>query len=592
VTSSLAKEYRSGFAATYNLLCQCMVQVDGMRHNPYRVVLIGSVLGEIINSVEPGRHVDPIRESEIPLKHSVGSFSVRQIRWLALLLSLPALIPLGNALIAPLRIGKIPTGFIQYDMPYYMANGREHFDQGFQLTYGNPYAGYNTPAIYFQPHIFLLGLMQQLGLDPAVTFNCFGLLALFFAAIVAVRFYAEVVGTETTSKRIGLVCFFWGGGILTLAGLTAGLVRGHPLSSIWRYDSEGGWWMLNFGRNLVYPTEAYYHGVFLLSLLLLMRRRFGLSLACAALLCCSHPFSGLTLICVLIAYSGVELAIQSGVVNLRFMLAAILIAVLHVSYYLIWLNRFSDHRTLQTQWQIAWLYPPRTFIFALLIVGCLAIWRLARSSFQCFRDPRVRLFAVWFLVVFGLTQNNLFLARPFQPIHFAHGYDWMALFFIGASPLIASLDRLLIILTPWVRRGALTLLLGVFLLDNFAWLAKNAVHDSAALTLTTTQSATLHWLRQNLKSGDMVICQDSLISYLVSTYTPARSWQGHIFNTPSIGRRNNEVERLFREGHVLPEWNKQGVFYVSPVVWLPPTELSLERRYGNSEFVVWSSQER
>ena len=52
--------------------------------------------------------------------------------------------------------------------------------------------------------------MQQLGLDPAVTFNCFGLLALFFAALVALRFYAEVVGTETIAKRIGLVCFFLG----------------------------------------------------------------------------------------------------------------------------------------------------------------------------------------------------------------------------------------------------------------------------------------------------------------------------------------------------------------------------------------------
>ena len=350
--------------------------------------------------------------------------------------------------------------------------------------------------------------------------------------------------------------------------------------------------MLNFGRNLVYPTEAYYHGVFLLSLLFLMRRRFGLSLACAALLCSSHPFSGLTLICILTAYSGIELAIRSGAVNLRFMLAAILIAVLHVSYYLIWLNRFGDHRTLQSQWQLDWLYPPRTFIFALMIVGCLAIWRLARSSFESFRNPRVRLFAVWFLVVFGLTQNNLFLARPFQPIHFAHGYDWMALFFIGAPPLIASLDRLLIIPTPWVRRGALALLLGVFLLDNSVWLAKSAVHNGAALTLTKTRSATLQWLKQNLRAGDMVICQDSLISYLVSTYTPARSWQGHMFNTPSIGRRSYEVERLFREGRVLPEWNKQGLFYVSPVAWLPPTELALERRYGNSEFVIWSSPRR
>ena len=528
---------------------------------------------------------------EIAPQRSAGSPSAGWIRWAPLLLSLPALIPLGNALIAPYLNNRIPTGFIQYDMPYYLANGRGHFNQGFQLADGNPYAGYNTPAIYFQPHIFLLGFMQQLGLDPGVTFNCFGLLALFFAATVAVRFYVEVVGAETTAKRIGLVCFFWGGGVLTLAGLAFGLVTGHPLSSLWRYDTTWGWWMLNFGRNLVYPTEAYYHGVFLLSLLALIRRRLAVSLAFAALLSCSHPFTGLTLILVLIAYSGIELAIRSGAVSLRFMLGAILIAALHVTYYLIWLNRFADHRALQSQWQLAWLYHPTTFIPALMIVGCFAIWRLASSSFHCFRDARIRLFAVWFLVVFALTQHNV-LVRPYQPIHFAHGYDWMALFFIGASPLIATLDFLLKISRPWVRSGAIALLLGLFLLDNSTWLANCAVHNDLAVSLTKTQSAALHWLSRNLRSGDMVVCQDGLISYLVSTYTPALSWQGHFRNTPSMERRHSEVERLFGEGRVLPEWKRQGVFYVSPVAWLPPAELSLERRYGDSEYSIWASPQR
>jgi len=528
---------------------------------------------------------------EVPVPPSERSPSASWICWAAFLLPLPALIPLGGALIVPYLNNRVPTGFVEYDMPSYMAEARAFFDQGFHLTYGNPYAGYNTPAIYFQPQTMLLGFMQQLGLDPGVTFNCFGLLALFFVAAVAVRFYVEVVGAETTAKRMGLVCFFWGGGAFTLAGLGYGLVRGHSLSSLWRYDPTWGWWMLNFGRNLVYPTEAYYHGVFLLSILALIRRRLALSLACAALLSSSHPFTGLTLILILIAYSGIELAIQSGTVSLRFMLVAVLIAALHLTYYLIWLNRFSDHRIVQAQFQKAWLYPPKVFILALSIVGCLAIWRLASSSFHCFRDARIRLLAVWFLVVFALTQHNL-LIRPFQPIHFARGYDWTALFFIGAPALIATLDFLLKISRPWVRIAAITLLLGLFLLDNSAWLAKNAVHNEYLVSLTKTQSAVLHWLSRNLRPGDMVICQDSLISYLVSTYTPARSWQGHDHNTPSMERRHNEVERVFSDGRVLPEWKRQGTFYVSPAAWLPPAELSLERRYGNSEFSIWASPQR
>jgi hypothetical protein len=524
---------------------------------------------------------------EVPLPQTVRSRSASWIYWAASLLALPALIPLAGAIIVPYLQNRVATGFIEYDMPYYLANGRGNFNQGFQFLYSNPYAGYDSPAIYFQPHVFLLGWMQQFGLDPGVTMNIFGLAALFFGALVAARFYLEVVGAETTAKRIGFVCFFWGGGVLTLAGLAFCLLTRHPLSYLWKYDPTYGWWMLNFGRNLVYPTEAYYHGVFLLSLLCLMRRRLLLSLALAALLSCSHPFTGLSLILVLIVYSAIELLIRSGTVTRAFLLGAIALAVLHVSYYLVWLNRFTDHRILQTQWQKAWLYTPKTIIFALLIVGCFAIWRLAGSSLKCFRDSRIRLFAVWFLVILALTQHNLVM-RPMQPIHFAHGYDWTALFFFGAGPLIGTLDYLLKLPRPWIGRVALTLLVGLFLLDNAAWLAKTAIHNEYLVSLTKTQKDTLHWLSENLKSGDMVICEDPLISYLVTAYTPARSWQGHHTNTPLIEQRSNEVQQAFSQGRILPEWNRHGVFYVSPAAWPPPAGVLLQRRYGNNEFSIWA----
>jgi len=525
--------------------------------------------------------------AEIPQTSSRSPSSSRWLRRVALLLSLPALIPLGNAGISPLLKGRVPTGFVQYEMPYYLANGRQFFNQGFHLTYSNPYAGYNAPNIYFQPHILLLGLMQQIGLDPGVTFNVFGLLALFFAATAAARFYAEAVGAETGAKKIGFICFFWGGGMLTLFGLATVLLTGHPLSSVWKHDPGNGWWMLNFGRNLVYPTEAYYHGVFLLSLLCLMQRRFALSLGFAVLLSCSHPFTGLTLSLILIAWSAIELAIGSAAVTMRYLLGAVLIAALHVSYYLFWLNRFSEHRAVQAQWQLKWLYPPVTFIPALIIVGYFAIRRIKSTSFRCFRDSRMRLFAVWFLVVLALTQHNLVM-RPIQPIHFAHGYDWMALFFLGSGPLIALLDRLLKLSIPWVKLGAIALLLAFFLTDNAAWLGANAFHNDESLSLSVDQNGALRWLSVHLTPGDMVICQDQLISYLVSTYTPARSWQGHRRLTPDFLRRHEEVDRFFREGTVPEEWRRPGLFYASPAAWLPRPEMGLRRLYQNSYYSIWS----
>jgi hypothetical protein len=526
--------------------------------------------------------------AEIPQSGFAAPGSATRLRRIALLLSLPALIPLGNALVLPFLQGMVPTGFIQYDMPYYLANGRQFFNQGIHLTYSNPYAGYNAPAIYFQPQIFLLGLMQQVGLDPGITFNCFAVLALFFAAIAAALFYQEAIGSETTAKRLGFVFFFWGGGMLTLAGLAGVLFAGHPLSSVWKHDPGNGWWMLNFGRNLVNPMEAYYHGVFLLSLLFLIQRRLTFSLLFAAILSLSHPFTGLTLCLILIAWSAIELALRSGAVTLRFMLTAILILVLHLSYYLIWLNRFSEHRAVQAQWQLKWLYPPVTFIPALIVVGTFAIWRLSSTSLRCFRDSRIRLFAVWFLVVFALTQHNL-VVRPVQPIHFAHGYDWMALFFLGAAPLIALVDRMLKINVSWKRYGVIALLSGVFLLDNSAWLVANGIHNYEAISISAAQRDTLLWFGSHLKPGDMVISQDQFLSYLVSTYSPAKSWLGHWWVTPDYDRRRREVDGFFREGHVLDEWKRPGVFYEAPAWWSPAPGSALRRRYENSDLSVWSS---
>jgi len=258
----------------------------------------------------------------------------------------------------------------------------------------------------------------------------------------------------------------------------------------------------------------------------------------------------------------------------------------------VWLNRFSDHRSVQAQMSAvtaAWLYRPKTFIAALLLVGCLAIWRIARSRFSCFRDPRTRLFGVLFLVVFALTQHNLFM-RPMEPIHFAHGYDWVALFFIGAPVLIALLDYLLKLPRPGLRVAALTLLLGVFLLDNAAWLVKIAFHNEFLVSLSKDESGALTWLSRNVKEGDMVICADVPVSYLVSTYTPGRSWFGHEKNTPYMQQREEEAEQAFSQGIILPEWKRQGVYFVSPTNWTPPAELSLKQLYANAGFSIWAAQ--
>jgi hypothetical protein len=506
-------------------------------------------------------------------------------------MAFPALIPLARSFVDAHLQHKVATGFIFYDMAYYMAYAREQFDQGFHLTFGNPYAPYGTPAIYFQPQALVLGGLQRMGLDPGLVYNLFGLAAMFFAAWVAVRFYEEVVGVETPAKLIGLVCFFWGGGILSLAGIAAGFIEHQPiLDSILKFDISGGWWMFNFGRNLSYPVEAYYHGVFLLTLLCLIRGRLGASLALAALLSLSHPITGVELLLILVAYSALELALKSRAVTPLFLAVSIAILVFHVGYYLVFLNRFPDHRVLQSQWDVAWFYAPSTYVPALFIVGCLAAARLlgAPGPMQAMKDSRVRLFAVWFLVVFALTQHNLVI-KPMEPVHFARGYDWMALFFMGAPALLASIDRLLGIRPRQLQHAAITALVLFFLLDNLIWYASflSPGRKSQAILLTYDQKSVLDWLDRNTAPPDMVVCQDSMVSYLVSTYTRVRSWEGHAMLTPFYAQRAAEIDRAFGAGHILPEWERLRVYYVAELGnnWSPPSNTA--ELYQNGEFVVW-----
>src|SRR5579872_2136139 len=165
---------------------------------------------------------------------------------LPFLLALPAFIPVLAAAIRAWTHGLIPTGFVQYDMPCYLAEARQHFIGGFHLTYPNAYGDYGTPAIYFQPHILLLAFFQRLRLDPGVTYVLFGILMAAFAAWAAARFYRYVVGWNTTAEKIGFVIFFWGGGLIAVAGLIFGLPTGNSFSrSSLLFDPMDGWWMFN-----------------------------------------------------------------------------------------------------------------------------------------------------------------------------------------------------------------------------------------------------------------------------------------------------------------------------------------------------------
>jgi hypothetical protein len=520
---------------------------------------------------------------------SMTTATPRMPLWVPLLLSLPALIPLLWTVYHAWSQGLVPTTFVQYDEPAYVANARQHFANGFQWTYGNPYASYGTPAIYFQPQFFLLGMLQWAGVSPDLAWFLFGLGAMAFAALAAGRLYEEWVGWSSTAHKIGFVCFFWGGGVMGLGGLVFGLISHSNLTrALFSFDPAEGWWMLNFGRNLVYPQEAYYHGLFLTAIVLLLRRRFGWALATAALLSISHPFTGLSFALILAAYSALELALKSGAASRRLLLGSCALAIAHVGYYMVFLNRFADHRSLQQQYSLDWPYAFWTLVPALYIVGVLAFGRLTRwkNLAPLLAQPRMRLCLVWLAVILGLTQHDLVM-KPMQPIHFAHGYDWMALFLLATPALLPLIEKLLAVRTMVWRVAALAVFLAVFVSDNLLWLA--SFHDRAvqwhAVMLTPDEDAVLRWLSRHPDPAAYVASAEPWINYLTPTYANMRAWRGHNFNTPQAEQRKQQVEAVFTDGVLLAA---SGPVYYIPERrsnWTPPP--GARQLYYNASYVIW-----
>jgi hypothetical protein len=499
-----------------------------------------------------------------------------------LLAGLPAFIPLVWSVLRGLANGMVPTAFIQYDLPYYVANGRQHFIQGFHFTYGNPYATYGTPAIYFQPHIFLLGALQAIGLSPDLALIAFHVAAVAFASIVAAKLYEEWVGWNTPGQKLGFVCFFWGGGVLALAGAAFGLLTHvKPTRAFVLFDAGDGWWGFNFGRNLAFPTEAYYHGLFLCCILLLLRKRFVAALAVAALLSVSHPFTGLSLALILALYSALELVLGGGAASRSVLLGSCAITALHLGYYTIFLNQFADHRALEAQWKLDWPYPiwtcvPALYLVAIFALGPLTRWKKLRAALA---SPRNRLCLVWFAVIFALTHHDLLLP-PRQPIHFAHGYDWIALFLLGSPAIIGALDKLLAIRPRPAMALAVSGFLALFISDpTVQW---------QAVALSADQKGVLDWLARNARGAAYVASSDQRINYLTPTYTNIRAWRGHDYNTPEVSVRQSELGAAFSTGRPLPTWNP--VYYIPrrDQNWTPPEGAS--RVYSNDSFNVWLYQ--
>lgn len=440
-----------------------------------------------------------------------------------------------------LGVGKatdvVATGFLQYDLAYYAANGREIFERGNGFGYPNPYDNdIASPVIYYHWLPWLLGvLMRSTGLDPGALQLFLGAIGAIACSIVTYKMVEMRIGSAARTK-VGFVLAMWGGGLLTLLFVMGSVITGNG-GEVLGSDLAEDWWCLNWGRNLVFPTEAVYHALMAGAWLAAMRGRRFVALACAAALAGTHPFSGVQIIGILSVWIAWEW-LRGDSRDWRVPATLALIGMMFAWYYGVFLQSFRAHRHIQEVWSLEWTTPLSVLIPANAIVGIFAVAMLLKREVRARAD--VQFLCIAFLVSLAFAKHDLFI-RAIQPMHFTRGYQWLPLFLIGAPLLVQTIVGATKACRPIASTGLAVGLVVLLLFDNTMFFSRRWLRAGGDLYLTRSEEQVFDYLESHDIRG-VFVASDHLSSFLAATYSPVIPYDGHEWLTPNYRERRAAVD--------------------------------------------------
>lgn len=539
-----------------------------------------------------------------------STFTHFRRRFSDLLLAILALLPFYSVYAAHALTLDEVSGFIQYDMPYYVANGREIFERGNGFAAPNPYDfATDAPVIYFHWLTWIIGFsVSVLKFDPGVVFVGIGILAGVLGSYLTLQIVRQLVGSHRSAVPIFLLSM-WGGGCFFAASLLTNLIFGEDLlKDLLAYDPGGGWWFLTWGRNFLLPTEATYHALVAGIWLAIVKRREWLSVLLVTLLASTHPFSGIQHLLILGSWNLVQLLFQlqrqsakvsganvpeveeeqsssnnwQGPLQRGLVITAVLAVFL--SYYFVFLEQFPAHSELRETWSLRWSVSFETVLLAYGVVFCIALKRLAAEGWKF--EPTKSFFLVAFGVSFLLIQHDLFV-KPHQPLHFTRGYVWMPLFLLG-TPLMASwFDQIRARSSQLVAMAQVAIVIFLASLDNLAFLTTTTIHNRNNMPLPAAARDAFKWMNDRHLTG-VLLTSDAHLAYLSATFTSVRPYYGHKFNTPQYAKRVQQVEE-WQTGDEAQAWLNSVDYLLLPVdsPLIDHLDQQWTRVYRNDQFVVF-----
>ncbi len=478
---------------------------------------------------------------------------------ISFLLLLPAIIVYVNYFINS-TADSTPSGFIQSDMYSYMAEARQYADgESNGLFYSNPFDGdKNAPKIYFQPQILLLGIiLKYTSINPSNLFLLFGFIFGWIFMISAVTLYRQFFDLKSMFEKLGLFVFIYGGGALFISGSVWMFFNGfnQPNIEFFRYDPGYGWWMLNLGRNLIYPLESYYHFLVLIAFVMFFKQKHLWVCVVLLVLSWSHPFYGIEFLSVF------GLIYLFEFIRFRYLkqkdkkhfLPLLLISVMfsiHIFYYLLYLPSFPSHQLLMNQWKINWSHSGITLIFAYIFGALLTIISIYQKGgfIVFFLDNKNRVLGIWFIVCFLFVNHNWFI-ESYQPLHFDKGYVLAPLWLMGLPSLFFILRKYKDSVNLLMFRLSLVLIVVILLSDNISWFLK-ARSDSNSY-IKNSEKEVLNYLDTHFTKQNLLLTKDDDFSSKAMVFTSMRALVSHGYNTPSYNLKRMEMDSILKTGKIL-----------------------------------------
>jgi hypothetical protein len=457
----------------------------------------------------------------------------------------------------------VPTGYIQPDNVSYIAYAKQYLDQdGFHLQYSNPFNEKDYQPIYFQPHTLFFALLLKLEVPPGWILPCFTIICTFICFLLLIAIY-EHLTPHTKNKTLLLWLFGWGGGILVLAGIAYHYYLNNDTAladDFFAIDPEGGWWGLNFGRSLFFSCEAYYHALFLGTIYYSLKRKWIAVLLVNFLLSLSHPFTGIELSLIIFGWFCFEWIADKKTIPVWFGIGALAIVVFHIYYYLFYLERFADHKSVSDQYSLQWVLRYYRMMPAYCIVAIFTAISIYKSSVREFlKSAPNRLFLSWFVIAFLLANHEVFMTAR-QPIHFTRGYIWTSLFLLG----LPSLQQFIIYLQR-KRQVMLYLFVFIFLLDNFLWITTRTVSKATGPHtnyITHEQKEILRQLDLRATNQTLVITNILNIAYLSTVYTKAYPLYSHPYTTPFAEKKQWLQQQILKKGDLDSSLINRQIFFI------------------------------